>query len=345
MKVCSHGRGRGDEVEATMKLAILGGGSWGTALSIVLAPRFSSIVLWVFESDLAERMRASRENDVHLPGFQLPANVEVTTDLAGIEEAMMVLGVMPSRHARALYTVVAPYFDPSIAYISATKGLEQRSLMRMSQVMAETLPRGAKIAVLSGPTFAREIAAGEPAAVVIASQDALVASQVQAAFSGPTFRLYTNSDTISVETGAALKNVIAIAAGVCSGLGLGSNTHAALVTRGLAEITRLAVAMGGLPKTMAGLAGLGDLVLTCGGGLSRNRQVGLELAKGRSISEITSSMRMVAEGVETCDAAMELGAKYQVDLPIIQQMYAVLHNQTNPRSALRELMERSLKGE
>jgi glycerol-3-phosphate dehydrogenase (NAD(P)+) len=328
-----------------MKLAILGGGSWGTALAIVLAPKFSSITLWMFESDLAGRIRSSRENDVYLPGFNLPENVDVTTELASIAGSATVLGVMPSRHARRLYSDAAPFFDPSMTFVSATKGLERNSLLRMSQVLAETLPFEAKIAVLSGPTFAREIAAGEPAAVVIASQNALVASQVQAEFSGPTFRLYTNSDTISVEVGAALKNVIAIAAGVCNGLGLGSNTHAALVTRGLAEITRLAEAMGGLPKTMAGLAGLGDLVLTCGGDQSRNRKVGLELAKGRGIGEITGSMRMVAEGVETCDVAVTLGAKFRVDLPIIQQMYAVLHGQKSPREALRDLMERTLKGE
>ena len=328
-----------------MKLAILGGGSWGTALAIVLAPKFSSVSLWVFEADLAMRMRASRENDIYLPGFPLPPTVEVTTDLSAITGSAIVLGVMPSRHARRVYSEAAPHCDPSITLVSATKGLERDSLLRMSQVMAESLPASAKIAVLSGPTFAREIAAGEPAAVVIASQNALVASQVQEAFSGPSFRLYTNSDTISVEIGAALKNVIAIAAGVCSGLGLGSNTHAALVTRGLAEITRLAVAMGGQPKTMAGLAGLGDLVLTCSGDQSRNRKVGLELAAGRRIDEITGSMRMVAEGVETCDAAVALGAKFQVDLPIIQQMYAVLHGQKAPREALRDLMDRSLKGE
>ncbi len=328
-----------------MKLAILGGGSWGTALAIVLAPKFSSIVLWVFEKDLADRMLASRENDVYLPGFKLPPNVEVVTDLSAISGSAMVLGVMPSRHARRLYSEAARSIDPSMIFVSATKGLEQGSLLRMSRVMAEALPASAKIAVLSGPTFAREIAAGEPAAVVVASEDPSVAAQVQTAFSGPTFRLYTNSDTISVEIGAALKNVIAIAAGVCSGLGMGSNTHAALVTRGLAEITRLAVAMGGQATTMAGLAGLGDLVLTCGGEQSRNRMVGLELAKGRGIGAITGSMRMVAEGVETCDAAMALGSKFQVDLPIIQQMYAVLHGQKSPREALRDLMDRSLKGE
>jgi glycerol-3-phosphate dehydrogenase (NAD(P)+) len=328
-----------------MKLAILGGGSWGTALAIVLAPKFSSIALWVFESDLAERMRASRENDVYLPGFRLPSNVEVSTDLSAVAGTDLVLGVMPSHHARQLYSDATPFFDPSMTFVSATKGLEQGSLLRMSEVLAATLPFAAKIAVLSGPTFAREIAAGEPAAVVVASQDAAVASQVQAAFSGPAFRLYTNPDTIGVEIGAALKNVIAIAAGVCSGLGLGSNAHAALVTRGLAEITRLAIAMGGEAKTMAGLAGLGDLVLTCGGDQSRNRKVGLELAKGRGIGEITGSMRMVAEGVETCDAAVALGAKFGVNLPIINEMHAVLHASKSPREALRDLMDRSLKGE
>lgn len=215
----------------------------------------------------------------------------------------------------------------------------------MSQVIRDVLPFEPRVAVLSGPTFAREVARGEPAAVVIASDDAKVAERVQTAFSGPTFRLYTNSDTIGVEVGAALKNVIAIGAGVCQGLGLGNNTLAALITRGLAEITRLAVAMGGQPRTLAGLAGLGDLVLTCSGELSRNRKVGIELAKGRTAAEIVGSTRMVAEGVETCEAAVALGSKFGVDLPIIQQMHAVLHGRTSPREALRTLMERSLKGE
>jgi glycerol-3-phosphate dehydrogenase (NAD(P)+) len=202
-----------------------------------------------------------------------------------------------------------------------------------------------KIAILSGPTFAREVARGEPAAVVVASSDLAVATDVQTAFSGPSLRLYTNQDPIGVEVGAALKNIIAIGAGVCQGLGLGNNTLAALITRGLAEISRLAVAMGGEPKTLAGLAGLGDLVLTCSGDLSRNRQVGLELARGRTIADITGSMSMVAEGVETCAAAVDLGAKFGVDLPIIQQMYAVLYRQKRPTEALRDLMERTLRAE
>ena len=328
-----------------MTLAIIGGGSWGTALAIALAPRFPSIRLWVFEADLAERMCATRENDVYLPGYKLPENVSVTTDLSAMAGADIVLGVTPSHHARRLYTDALPHLDPSMTFVSATKGLERGSLMRMSEVLEDVLPFPAKIAVLSGPTFAREIASFEPAAVVIASKDLDTAARVQAAFSGPAFRLYTNSDPIGVEIGAALKNVIAIAAGVCHGLGLGSNTQAALVTRGLAEITRLAVTMGGQAKTLAGLAGLGDLVLTCTGDQSRNRKVGMELAKGRTASEIVGSMRMVAEGVETCDAAVALGRKFGVDLPIICQMQAVLAGQKSPREALRDLMERSLKGE
>jgi glycerol-3-phosphate dehydrogenase (NAD(P)+) len=331
-----------------VRLALIGGGSWGTALAIVLSPRFESIQVWMYEADLAARIAATRENDVYLPGFCLPANVSVGTDLkAALAGAGMVLGVMPSRHARTLYTAMLPHLDPSSTLVSATKGIERESLLRMSEVIGEVVrPRfEPRIAVLSGPTFAREIAQGEPAAVVVASIDPAVAQQVQAAFSGPTFRLYTNSDPIGVEVAAALKNVIAIGAGVCQGLGLGSNILAALITRGLAEITRLAVAMGGQPRTLAGLAGLGDLVLTCSGDLSRNRKVGIELAHGRSLAEITGSMRMIAEGVETCDAAVALGRKFQVDLPIIQQMYAVLHASKSPREALRDLMERSLKGE
>jgi glycerol-3-phosphate dehydrogenase (NAD(P)+) len=331
-----------------VKLAIIGAGGWGTALSIVLAPRFEEVRLWVYETDLASRIAATRENDLYLPGARVTERLEVTSDLAqALQGTGIVLGVMPSRHARRLYSAMLPHLEPSMLFVSATKGIEQGTLMRMSEVLMEVVrPRfEPKVAVLSGPTFAREVACGEPAAVVVASADLGVAARVQAAFSGPAFRLYTNPDTIGVEVGAALKNVIAIAAGVCRGLGLGSNTQAALVTRGLAEITRLAVAMGGQPKTLAGLAGLGDLVLTCGGELSRNRRVGIELAHGRGLDEIVGSMQMIAEGVETCDAAVALGAKFGVDLPIIQQMHAVLHLAKSPREALRDLMERSLKGE
>jgi len=328
-----------------MTLAIIGAGSWGTALAIVLAPRFDRVVLWTYETDLARRMCETRENDVFLPGFKLPANVVVTARLADLAGVPILLGVMPSRYARRLYSEAAPFLQPDVTIVSATKGLEQGTLLRMSEVIEEVLPFEPRTAVLSGPTFAREIARGEPAAVVIASAEGNVAAEVQVAFSGPSFRLYANSDTIGVEVGAALKNVIAIGAGVCQGLGLGNNTLAALITRGLAEITRLAVAMGGKAQTLAGLAGLGDLVLTCSGELSRNRKVGLELAKGRRLAEIVGSTAMIAEGVETCDAAVALGQKYSVELPIINQMHAVLHQEKSPREALRDLMERSLKHE
>ena len=335
-----------------MTLAIIGAGSWGTALSIVLAPRFERVRLWVCtKRDLAERMNASQgTHDVYLAGFKLPANVEIVTDLNAAAAAR---GAECrdwrdafALCARCVLPRIAPphMIDSSTTFVSATKGIEHGTLLRMSQVIEE-VTGASKIAVLSGPTFAREVAAGEPAAVVVSSADAQVAAEVQAAFSGPSLRLYTNQDPIGVEVGAALKNVIAIGAGVCQGLGFGNNSLAALITRGLAEISRLAVAMGGEPKTLAGLAGLGDLVLTCSGTLSRNRHVGVELARGRTIEDITGSMAMVAEGVETCSAAVALGAGFGVDLPIIQQMDAVLYRRKNPREALRELMERTLRGE
>ena len=333
-----------------MNLSILGGGSWGTALAIVLAPRFPQIRLWVYEPDLAARMLSNRENDVYLQGLLLPPAVEITTDLASaLTGADIVIGVVPSKFARGLWQRALPQVDPSATFVSAAKGIEGGTLMRMSQVLADVWDGHSKenprIAVLSGPTFAREIAQGEPAAVVVASSDPETALRVQKAFSGPMFRLYTTTDPVGVEIGGALKNVIAIGAGVVEGLGLGNNTMAALITRGLAEITRLAVAMGGQPQTLAGLAGLGDLVLTCTGDLSRNRRVGIELARGRGLDEIIASTPMVAEGVETCGSAVALGAKFGVDLPIIQQMHEVLHLGKAPRDALRYLMDRRLKSE
>ncbi len=347
------GRGNGDRPET---LAILGGGSWGTALAIVLAPRFRSVRLWMHEADLAARIQASRVNDVFLPGLEIPRHVEIGTDLsASLADADIVLGVMPSKYARSLYRSALPHLHERMIFVSATKGIEAGSLLTMSAMMAEVLaevlaPLGTshgkpRIAVLSGPTFAKEIGRGDPAAVVISANDSATATLVQTAFSGPTFRLYTNGDMLGVELGGALKNVIAIAAGAVQGLGLGNNAMAALITRGLAEITRLAVAMGAQPLTLAGLSGMGDLVLTCTGDLSRNRRVGLLLAEGRSLAEITASTPMVAEGVETCHAAVELGRKYAVDLPIIQQMDAVLNQGKHPRAAIRELMDRSLKSE
>jgi glycerol-3-phosphate dehydrogenase (NAD(P)+) len=329
-------------------LAIIGAGSWGTALAIVLAPRFARIRLWVYERDLAARMHVSRENDVYLPGFQLAGHVEVTSDLtAALEGADVVLSVMPSHLVRRLYGQMLPHLHQSTLFVSATKGLENGTLLRASEVIDELLrPKmRPRIAVISGPTFAKEVARFEPTALVVASSEREVADRVQAAFSGPTFRLYTSQDTIGVEIGGSIKNVVAIGAGVLHGMGLGHNPMAALITRGLAEMTRLAVAMGGQPLTLAGLAGLGDLVLTCNGDLSRNRTVGVELAHGRKLDEIVSSMKMVAEGIKTTNAAVDLAKRYSVEMPISEQMFQVLNFGVSPREAIQRLMERSLKGE
>jgi glycerol-3-phosphate dehydrogenase (NAD(P)+) len=335
-------------VSAKAAAAIIGAGSWGTALAIVLAPRFERIRLWAHEGDLVERMFSTRINDVFLPGFSLPLNVEPTADLGyALESAGIVVGVMPSRFARSLYREMLPHLAPEMRFVSATKGLEQGTLLRMSEVARAVIGQKfePRVAVLSGPTFAREVARGDPTAVVIASPDRELAASIQHEFSGPAFRLYANDDPVGVELGAALKNIIAIGAGICDGLGLGSNSIAALITRGLAEITRLAMALGGRPKTLSGLAGLGDLVLTCNGDLSRNRTVGIELAKGRKLADIVSSMTMIAEGVETTAAACDLARQCHVDMPITQQMDAILRGRTSPRDAIRELMERELKTE
>jgi glycerol-3-phosphate dehydrogenase (NAD(P)+) len=329
-------------------LAIIGAGGWGTALSIVLSRNFESVRIWVHEPDLVRRMNESRENDLHLRGFHLPGNVTASTQAGDVlTGADVVVVVTPSHHVRRVVAGLADHLNPSMLFVSATKGLENETLLRMSEVLQDVLqPKFApKIAVLSGPTFAREIAAGEPAALVISSSDAALARHIQTAFSGPTFRLYTNDDPVGVEIGGALKNVIAIGAGICRGLGLGNNAIAALITRGLAEISRLAIAVGGNSRTLAGLAGLGDLVLTCTGDLSRNRTVGIELGKGRSLGDILGSMNMVAEGVQTTSAAVELALKHEVEMPIVNQMYAILHLGKSPRDGIRELMDRTLKPE
>jgi len=330
------------------ELAIIGAGSWGTALAIVLAPRFERIRLWVYESDLAARMRATRVNDLYLPGFSLPPNVAVETDFAAaLPGAEIVLSVMPSHLVRALYGRMLPLLSPEMIFVSATKGLENGTLLRPSEVIAACLAErlAPRVAAISGPTFAREVARGDPTALVVASTDPDLAGRVQTLFSGPSFRLYTSGDPVGVEVGGAVKNVVAIGAGVCYGLGLGSNTQAALITRGLAEMTRLASALGGRPQTLAGLAGLGDLVLTCTGELSRNRQVGLQLAAGRKLEEIVSSMNMVAEGIKTTNATADLARRHAVEMPISARMFEMLNFGLPPREAIRKLMDRTLKGE
>ncbi len=332
------------------KIAIIGGGSWGTALAIVLtrSRQPHRISVWVHDPAVCESLRRRRVNEVYLPGFELPTEVDVTAELGeALREADIVVGVMPSAHARGLYTRMLSQLDPRMIFVSATKGLENKTLERMTEVISQvvSLKFTPRVAALSGPSFASEVARGDPTAVVIASADREVATSVQEEFSGPTFRMYTNDDVTGVELGGAVKNVIAIAAGVCAGLGFGSNTVAALITRGLAEMTRLACALGGRRDTLAGLAGMGDLVLTCTGALSRNRTVGVELGKGRPLSEILGSMRMVAEGVGTTAAAVELARKVRVEMPITEQMHAVLYQGRAPRDAIRELMVRRLKHE
>lgn len=332
------------------KIAIIGAGSWGTALSIALSRSRAqhAISIWAHETEVVESMRSRRVNDVFLPDFELPVGIAPTGNLVeAIEGADIVLGVMPSTHARRLYTQIARHAAPHTAFVSATKGLEPETLLRMSEVIGQVMPvkRAPRIAVLSGPSFAREVARGDPTAIVIASQDGQLAAEIQEEFSGPTLRLYSNSDVPGVELGGAVKNVIAIAAGVTEGLGFGHNTLAALITRGLAEMSRLAIALGGRPETMAGLAGMGDLVLTCTGALSRNRGVGVELGRGRKLDEIVGSTRMVAEGVSTTAATRTLARRLGIEMPITEQMHAVLYEGRSPRDAIRELMERRLKGE
>lgn len=330
------------------RLAIIGAGSWGTSLAIVLSPRFDKVALWVRQPAMAAEMRDARLNSRYLPGFRLPDNVEPSADLAyALSGASLVLSAVPSRYLRALYCGMLPHITPDMCFISATKGIENGTLLRMSSLVEEVIaPRfPPRIAVLSGPTFAQEIAGGEPAAVVIAANDTELAGSVQAALSGPSLRLYTSSDVIGVEIGAAMKNVIAIGAGICHGLGLGSNSVAALVTRGLAELTRLAVRLGGQARTLSGLAGLGDLVLTATGALSRNRFVGTQLAAGKPLAEICAAMTQVAEGVDTCRAAHELSRKAGVEMPIAEAMYEILYRGKPVRAAIRDLMDRPLTSE
>jgi glycerol-3-phosphate dehydrogenase (NAD(P)+) len=332
------------------KIAFIGGGSWGTALAIALtrSSRPHRLALWAHSADVVELLRTRRVNEIYLPGFELPAEVEVTGALEkALAGADIVLGVMPSAHARELYRAMQPHLEPHSVFVSATKGLEPATHARMSEVIAAEIGGdfAPRIAVLSGPSFAVEVAAGEPTVVVLGSADAALAAEIQEEFSGPRFRLYTNDDVIGTEIAGAVKNVIAIAAGVCAGLGLGANPMAALVTRGLAEMTRLAVALGGHRDTLAGLAGVGDLILTSTGALSRNRSVGIELGKGRELGEILGATRMIAEGVGSAAATLELAHRAGIEMPITEQVHAVLTAGRVTRDAIRELMERRLKQE
>jgi glycerol-3-phosphate dehydrogenase (NAD(P)+) len=332
------------------RITILGGGSWGTALAIVLSRthKVHEISLWVRDAALAESIRSDRQNKIYLPGHNLPDSVQVTHDVAAsLQNANVAIGAIPAAHARSVYQHVLPHLVRGTPIISATKGLESATHARVSEVISQVIsPKfPARIAVLSGPSFAAEVAGGQPTAVVLASSDIPLANELQEQLAAPNFRLYTNDDVLGVELAGAMKNVMAIAAGVCQGLGLGHNPLAALITRGLSEMTRLAVALGARPETLSGLAGLGDLVLTCTGSLSRNRHVGIELGKGRSLPEILEGMKMVAEGIGTAGALLALAREAGVELPITEQVSAILHQGRSPREAIRSIMERPLKRE
>lgn len=327
------------------KVVVIGAGSWGTALALLLARKEHDVTLWAHRHEHVEQMLTHRENRAYLPGFVLPDTMKITSDLTlsckGVSAVVM---VVPSHVYRSVFVRVKQHLTPDMVVVSATKGIENDSLMTMTQIMKEEFSSGA-YAVLSGPSFAKEVAAEKPTAVTVAASTIGIATKVQELFFAETFRVYTSTDVIGVELGGPLKNIVAIAAGICDGLGYGTNTRAALITRGLAEITRLAVAMGASPMTMAGLAGLGDLVLTCTGDLSRNRSVGLKLGQGMTIEEIQQEMRMVAEGVKTTLSAWNLAKKMNIDMPILEQVYQVLYQGKKCPEAVNTLLLRNQKEE
>jgi len=331
-----------------MNIGVIGAGSWGTALATMLAGKGYPVTLWAYEQDLVERMKKSRENDLFLPGFILSENLDFTADLsAALVGKEVVLLVSPSQVMRSVVKQALEYFSPDSVIVSAAKGIENETLLTMSQVLRELLPASLhrRLAVLSGPSFAKEVAAGMPTAVVAAAPQQEIAEQVQQVFTSAAFRVYTNNDMLGVELCGALKNVMALAAGIADGLGFGLNTRAALITRGLAEISRLGLALGARAATFSGLAGMGDLVLTCTGDLSRNRTVGIALGQGKTLDDILKGMNMVAEGVKTTLSAYQLAQKVGVEVPITEQMYQILYRQKDPRQAVTDLLSRGLKAE
>lgn len=328
-------------------MSVIGAGSFGSAMALVAARRGNDVMLWAHDPRVAETIRRSGHNEYYLPAIPFDSNVTTTSELAEAAAfADNILMVVPSHHYRNVLAELKTHLQRPVTVISGTKGIENESLARMSAVTAEVLGEHLRaFAVLSGPTFALETARGDPTVAVVASEDASFAEDVQTAMSSATFRLYRSSDVAGVELAGSLKNVIAIAAGVLEGLGLGSNTTAALITRGLHEIMRLGLALGGKQETFAGLAGMGDLVLTCTGALSRNRSVGVALGKGKKLPDILSETRLVAEGVKTARSAKDLADKQGIEMPITAAMYSVLYENDTPREAITRLMMRSLKSE
>jgi len=332
----------------TEKIGVIGAGAWGTALSMLLADKGHDVTLWMYEKDLAEETARTRNNRVYLPGFTLPESIQVTSSLeVAVRDKAIILSVVPSHTVRAVSRQFTPFLSRDGVIVSASKGIEIETLMPLSEVFKDILPGQFhdRLCILSGPSFAKEVAQKMPTAVSLASYDPVIAKKVQAIFSNPYFRIYTNPDVIGVELAGSLKNVVAIAAGVLEGIGYGYNTMAALLTRGLAEMARLGIAMGGNLHTFSGLAGMGDLVLTCTGGLSRNRTLGVRIGKGEKLNDIMSTMKTVAEGVKTASAARYLARKYNVDMPIVDEVYQLLYEGKEPKQAVKDLMNRELKDE
>lgn len=329
-----------------MTAAVVGAGSWGTALANLLAGNGHAVRLWSRDPAHAEAMEKERRNPRYLREVRLHDRVRPTADLAAaVSGAGLVVSVVPSHAVREVLGHAGPAVEPAAAVVSATKGIENETLLRMTEVLAEALSRDEGLAALSGPSFAVEVARGSPTAVTVAAADPDVAGAVQRAFAGPRFRVYTSADVVGVELGGAVKNVIAIATGIADALAYGHNARAALVTRGLAEISRLGMALGGERITFMGLAGLGDLVLTCTGDLSRNRTVGLRLGRGETLEAILADMDQVAEGVRTSRSVRELAARVGVEMPIAEQIHAVLHEDKPPQVVVEELMTREFKPE
>ena len=325
-------------------IAIVGGGSWGTALAIHLARSAGAVRLWAREPEVVEGIRTRRRSPWYLSDLEIPSGVDATTEVAeAVRGASLVVVVVPSEFFAATLKSVGPLSD-AVPIVTATKGFDPERHLRMSEVVGEQFPH-ARVAALSGPTFAREVALGRPTAAVIASRDDALAGELQKRLGAREFRLYANRDVVGVEAGGALKNVMAIATGLVDGLGLGENARAALITRGLAEMTRLAVALGAMSATLAGLAGLGDLVLTCTGSLSRNRQLGIALTRGQTVAAVERETRMVAEGVRTVTSALALARRHGVSMPICQEVGAVLFDGKAPTDALASLLERPLRRE
>ena len=329
-------------------IAVVGAGSWGTTLAALLARKGSEVRLWAFEQNVVDSVSSYRQNTLYLPGISLPPNLRATTDLAAaVRDAGCVVSVSPAQHVREIMAEAGPAIRPDALVISASKGIEKGSLQTMAEVLTDVLPAeiADAAAFLSGPSFALEVARELATAVTVASADHDAAVRAQQLFQTPYFRVYTSTDVVGVELGGALKNVIAIAAGMAIGLGLGNNATAALITRGLTEMARLGTARGARARTFSGLAGMGDLILTCTGELSRNRHVGIELGQGRRLHAILAEMTMVAEGIDTARAALALSQRESIEMPIVEQVHAVLFEGRNAREALETLMQREPKPE